>query len=305
MESDTVKGHSEEYFGDYRDFWWNSDYIELLARRWQLSSALTLLDVGCGLCHWSRLLTPHLKKPARVVAIDKDQKWSSGSPELEKRFNELNASVEFRHGDAHALPFPDDSFDVVTGQTVLIHCSDPKAALEEMKRVAKPGGIVICAEPNNLVGTASFDSIEQAADVDTLVDKFRERLLLERGRRAAGEGNISLGDQLPFLFGRAGFDDISSYLSDCINPLYPPYDRPAQRAEIDVAREYAAPRFREQAQEENRRYVAALNSPDDLVFIERMQRNAKRESEMFFNAVDRQTFFSGGLSVMYVVSGRK
>lgn len=29
-----VKGHSEEYFGDFRDFWYNLDFLELMTK-WQ------------------------------------------------------------------------------------------------------------------------------------------------------------------------------------------------------------------------------------------------------------------------------
>jgi ubiquinone/menaquinone biosynthesis C-methylase UbiE len=304
MESVEVKGHSEEYFGDYRDFWWNRDYIELLARRWQLSRASTMLDVGCGVCHWSLLLTPHLRKPATVVAIDKDRKWSSGSAELEERFDQLGASVEFRHGDAQALPFPDDSFEIVTCQTVLIHCPDPEAALQEMKRVAKPGGIVICAEPNNLIGTASFDSIEQEEDVDTLVDRFRERLLYERGRTAVGEGNMSLGDRLSYLFSRTGFEYIQSYLSDRLNPLYPPYDRPEQQAEISQAREMDGPDDLERKNAQSRRYTAALKDAEAAAFIQHRQ-HSEQTSKAFLEAVTDGTYYSSGLSAMYVVSGRK
>lgn len=42
------KGHSEEWFGDYRDFWYNHDFLELMARRWKLDKVDSLLDVGCG-----------------------------------------------------------------------------------------------------------------------------------------------------------------------------------------------------------------------------------------------------------------
>jgi hypothetical protein len=47
-----VLGHSEEYFGPYRDFWWNRDFLELMARRWQLGRYQSLLDVGCGMPAW-------------------------------------------------------------------------------------------------------------------------------------------------------------------------------------------------------------------------------------------------------------
>ncbi len=43
-----AKGHSEEYFGDFRDYWYNLDFLELMAKRWELENVKTLLDVGCG-----------------------------------------------------------------------------------------------------------------------------------------------------------------------------------------------------------------------------------------------------------------
>jgi ubiquinone/menaquinone biosynthesis C-methylase UbiE len=51
-------------------------------------------------------------------------------------------NLEFRVGDAYALDFPDDSFDVVHAHQVLQHLTDPVAALTEMRRVCRPGGIV-------------------------------------------------------------------------------------------------------------------------------------------------------------------
>lgn len=48
--------------------------------------------------------------------------------------------------DANALPYPDASFDVVFCHQVLQHVNDPVGILKEMKRVAKPGGIVAARE---------------------------------------------------------------------------------------------------------------------------------------------------------------
>ena len=45
-------------------------------------------------------------------------------------------------GDVYALAFGDGVFDVVHAHQVLQHLSDPVAALSEMRRVAKPGGVV-------------------------------------------------------------------------------------------------------------------------------------------------------------------
>ena len=38
--------------GDWRDTWWNDDFLSMMARRWRLEQVQTVLDVGC------RRLTP-------------------------------------------------------------------------------------------------------------------------------------------------------------------------------------------------------------------------------------------------------
>lgn len=63
-------------------------------------------------------------------------------------------NVTFVAGDAYSLPFPDDSFDVVHAHQVLQHLADPVAALREMRRVTKPGGIV--AARDVIYGSASW-----------------------------------------------------------------------------------------------------------------------------------------------------
>jgi SAM-dependent methyltransferase len=51
-------------------------------------------------------------------------------------------AIEFSVQDVHGLSFPDDAFDVVHAHQVLQHVADPVAALREMIRVARPGGLV-------------------------------------------------------------------------------------------------------------------------------------------------------------------
>ncbi len=46
----TDKAHSEQFFGDTRDFWWNKDFIELMARRWERGKkklGLGFNSLGC------------------------------------------------------------------------------------------------------------------------------------------------------------------------------------------------------------------------------------------------------------------
>jgi ubiquinone/menaquinone biosynthesis C-methylase UbiE len=60
-------------------------------------------------------------------------------------------TVQARTADAEALPFEDDTFDLVIGHAVLHHLPDVPAALAEAYRVLKPGGrMVIAGEPTRI-----------------------------------------------------------------------------------------------------------------------------------------------------------
>jgi SAM-dependent methyltransferase len=69
---------------------------------------------------------------------------------LERSAAELALSVETAACEAEALPFDDDSFDLVFGHAVLHHLPDLGAAFREFRRVLRPGGVVaFCGEPSH------------------------------------------------------------------------------------------------------------------------------------------------------------
>ena len=103
-----------------------------------LRPGLDLLDVGCG----PGTVTVDLARrvaPGRVVGLD-----VSPDPLAEARAlaDREGVSVTFAVGDTYALEAADDSFDVVHAHQVLQHLTDPVAALREMARVCRPGGVV-------------------------------------------------------------------------------------------------------------------------------------------------------------------
>ena len=94
-----------------------------------------VLDIACGTGTSSSALT---RTGATVVGLD----FSPGMLEQARR---KHSSVEFVEGDAMQLPFVSDEFDAVTISFGLRNVADPRAALDEMYRVLKPGGrLVIC-----------------------------------------------------------------------------------------------------------------------------------------------------------------
>lgn len=62
----------------------------------------------------------------------------------------LDADVRFVCGDLTMLPFPSGSFDLVFSDSVIEHLPNTQAAVVEMARVARPGGLVIITTPNRL-----------------------------------------------------------------------------------------------------------------------------------------------------------
>jgi SAM-dependent methyltransferase len=103
-----------------------------------LRPGLDLLDVGCGPGTITVDLAARVA-PGRVVGLD-----VSPAPLAEARALAADAGVEveFGVGDVYALEAADDSFDVVHAHQVLQHLTDPVAALREMVRVCRPGGVV-------------------------------------------------------------------------------------------------------------------------------------------------------------------
>ena len=104
-----------------------------------LSSGATVLDVGCG----PGTITADLATivaPARVTALEvTEAALGLSRAEIVRRGL---TNVDFAVGDVHALDFPDDTFDVVHAHQVLQHLGDPVAALREMRRVTRPGGVI-------------------------------------------------------------------------------------------------------------------------------------------------------------------
>jgi ubiquinone/menaquinone biosynthesis C-methylase UbiE len=108
-----------------------------------LEPGFSVLDVGCGpgtiTIDFARRVSPGV-----VVGID-----ASESP-LDGARKEAEAqgvdNVRFGVADVRRLPFADGTYDVVHAHQLLQHLAEPVAALREMARVCKPGGIVAVRE---------------------------------------------------------------------------------------------------------------------------------------------------------------
>jgi ubiquinone/menaquinone biosynthesis C-methylase UbiE len=102
-----------------------------------------VLDVGCGSGSMSRLIMRSFPS-AQVIGVDLRQQYVDFA-EARARAEGLQ-NLRFRQGDACALPFADASFDVAWSKYLLQWLSEPKRALAELKRVTRPGGLVVSCD---------------------------------------------------------------------------------------------------------------------------------------------------------------
>lgn len=115
-----------------------------------------ILDVGCG----KGLLGFFLLDKEREI----DMVFSDISPESEKYL----AGFNFVKCAVTNLPFKDNNFDKIFCFHVISHVGEAKKALEEIRRVAKPGGRLMIVTPNIF-----FVSIYRLASFFRLIPKFQ------------------------------------------------------------------------------------------------------------------------------------
>ncbi|NBM18848.1 methyltransferase domain-containing protein [Streptomyces sp. GC420] len=185
-------GHHESVLRSHR---WRTAANSAAYLLGELRPGLTVLDVGCGPGTITADLAA-LVAPGRVTAVD-------AAPGVLEQAAAVAAergldNVEFTVADVHALDFPDDSFDVVHAHQVLQHVGDPVAALREMRRVCRPGGIV-AARDADYGAMTWFPS-------DAGMDRWLE---LYRTVARANGGEPDAGRRLLSWARRAGFTDVT------------------------------------------------------------------------------------------------
>jgi len=102
-----------------------------------------VLDVGCGSGSMARLIGRSFPR-AKVIGVDVRDQYLNFAEERAR--NEGLRNVIFRRGDVCALPFADNTFNVVWAKYLLQWLKEPKRALAELKRVTKPGGFVVSCD---------------------------------------------------------------------------------------------------------------------------------------------------------------
>ncbi len=177
-----------------------------------------ILEIGCG----AGLLSLSLARDAQqVIGIDVSPSAVAFAEALKQELR--CANVAFEIGDAEALRFEDQTFDLLISSEVLEHLLRPERALAEFRRVLKPGGSVVLTTPSAVSlshgsmrllrllnrriqseKTVSFDKkAYQAARRANLPEKTPDSIFLRVHRRFRYTALLR-------LFHQAGFETLSA-----------------------------------------------------------------------------------------------
>jgi SAM-dependent methyltransferase len=299
MENDGP--HSADYFGPQRDFWWNDDFVDLMARRWRLAEVRRVLDVGCGAGHWARQILPRCHPEATLLGIDREAAWIARARTISSSFPG-GERMTFERSDAMALEAHGGDFDLVTCQTVLIHLAEPARALVEMAARLRPGGLLAVVEPNNLAGALVSDSLDIDASMEERLERIKFLWMCELGKRNLGQGDNSLGDRVPELFARAGLVDVQVYNSDKVALLMPPYTAAGQEALRDEAFEHEGRDFAGWDRATAEQYFIAGGG--DSAGFEKAWRRERLRVTRVATALREGRYYANATGVFYLVSGR-
>lgn len=303
--SSTPNPHSQAHLNEAREYWWNEDYLELLAQRLELHECRTLADIGCGQGSMALRLARYLPEGAAVTGVDIERVYVKKAAQLARKNKRLqHVNFEFQQGSAYQIPLADASQEVTVCQTLLIHMEDPKAVLEEMMRVTKPGGLIMAMEPNNLVSNLMLDKYSETdLNIPAMLEALEVRLRIEQGKKVLGEGFNSLGDVLPDLFQQVGLGEPDVWLSDKATPLIPPYDTREKRVRAAQLIDWLENNLGGYNFQDNFRYYKAGGGKKGI--FESYWQQVEMAKFTMLKQLKEQQYYSSGGNMMYIVVGYK
>lgn len=201
---------------------WNSDYLRtIVVPKLQLSPEDEAIDVGCGMGALTLLLGRE-RPDVRITGVDLSERSVHEAARLAALTGVSN--VSFRQGNALHLPFPDRSCAAVVCQTLLGHVSDPVLALKEMKRVLRPGGVLLATEwaPYFWQDFADYPGKVENPEAQKEFGRLWE--LCKKGKQKLGHGEEVIGQHVPLWLSQIGMRVSDVRLNDCAQILTPPYD---------------------------------------------------------------------------------
>jgi SAM-dependent methyltransferase len=133
-----------------------------------LQRGMRVADLGCGIGTVTRLIAEMVGPDGHAIGVD----LSTAQLDLARKAaaSAQLANCQFVEASAIETGLPEASFDVVYCRLLLIHLPDPLLGLAEMRRLLKPGGLLIC-EDTEVASTFTEppSAIDRSAQLMTLL----------------------------------------------------------------------------------------------------------------------------------------
>ena len=192
------------YFNQRADIWdeniaeKDATKLERMAKRLNITSGSTVLDVGTGTGVFLPFLLGEVGAGGRIIALDLAEEM------LKRARNKgFGGNSDYLHADIQDIPLRDEIVDCIVCHSSFPHFQDKPGALTEINRVTKSGGrLLICH-------TSSRATINE----------------IHRQIAAVQNDTIPDGDEMQLMLSAAGFaeikvdDNSDSYLASAKKPL--------------------------------------------------------------------------------------
>jgi len=283
---------------------WRGDTLDMLAAWIELKPGLTVVDVGCGLGFLGYTYWKYFGENGTYVGIDDNPKLLNNARDISNDWG-TGGKVEFIEGDAYSLPLPDNCADIAMCQTLLMHLEHPRNALEEMKRIIKPKGKVICFEPDNLSArmTAPYWSLPDTSTEEFLLSR-KIFLLANRGRTKLGRGDDGIGCKTPRMMADIGITQIDIRLNDRVHFLQPPYESQFQKDALDKLEKqfFDEERYQTMLERKREHFLAGGGTEEEYA---RARKFGKRFRDVMRQQLDNKTYYVCAPGLTYAVMGMK
>jgi len=226
------KGEYKRAIIDQRKYLWEPEYVALLAKWAGFKQGQTVVDVGCGRGYLGTLYWPFFGRGGKYCGVDVSSKLVAQAKKISKSWAK-GGKTEFKTGDAYKLPYPDKYADVVMCQTLLMHLAEPQKAVTEMFRILKPGGAVLCKEPDHLSMSLQHvvDSLPELPMEESLF-LHKAAYICAKGRARLGLGFSDTALHVPWWMKTAGFNKIDVKINSQPFMMIPPYETLKQKYDI-------------------------------------------------------------------------
>lgn len=203
----------------------------------------TILDIGCGTGFFTRLLAERYKK-AHIYASDISETMVCHTRSQHPRRMPWQRKYHHAVSDAIALPFQNESFDLVTSNLAMQWVPEPSAMMKEMRRVLKPGGLILFSTFGRRtlvelkqtlahINTSRTSSVlpfpdvmslgnslgecaveDHVTDTDLFTLTYPDTMRLVRELKGLGASAKAIQGRSGGLYGRALLRDIDAYYSE-------------------------------------------------------------------------------------------